>query len=353
MAQIRDPVSIQCIPSRTVARSSLALAACLLATSQACAEGWGGALGFANDNVYRGISLTAGRPAWLADLHYEFGTDWVIGLGGSAERPPRRSASAQVSAYIDRRWQLNEDWAAKVGAIHYDSAGQGCPSAVSAGCAGTAAGQGCPSAVSAGDGMDAGGRATHGVVAGCAGTAAGQGCPSAVSAGCAGTAAGQGCPSAVSAGDGMDAGGRATHGAVAGCAGTAGRYSYDELNAAIGYRGRWRASIALSPNAGASYAARQVRSGFGAWAELTYHQPIVDRFSADIGIGYAELTQRGVRNYRYGSAGFSYRVGDAYLYLARVWTSPLIGAYPDNPYSATSPVRARWIASVIWSFQGS
>ena len=319
MAQIRDPVSIQCIPSRTVARSSLALAACLLATSQACAEGWGGALGFANDNVYRGISLTAGQPAWSADLHYDLGTDWVIGLGGSAQRPPRRSASAQVSAYIDRRWQLNEDWAAKVGAIHYDSAGQG-----------------CPSAVSAGDGMDAGGRATHGAVAGCAGTAAGQG-----------------CPSAVSAGDGMDAGGRATHGAVAGCAGTAGRYSYDELNAAIGYRGRWRASIALSPNAGASYAARQVRSGFGAWAELTYHQPIVDRFSADIGIGYAELTQRGVRNYRYGSAGFSYRVGDAYLYLARVWTSPLIGAYPDNPYSATSPVRARWIASVIWSFQGS
>ena len=143
------------------------------------------------------------------------------------------------------------------------------------------------------------------------------------------------------------------HGAIAGCAGTTGRYSYDELNAAIGYRGRWRASIALSPNAGASYAARQVRSGFGAWAELTYHQPIVDRFSADIGIGYADLTQRGVRNYRYGSAGFSYRVGDAYLYLARLWTSPLIGAYPDNPYSATSPARARWIASVIWSFQGS
>ena len=320
MAQIHDPLSIPCNPRRAVARSSLALAACLLATSQACAEGWGGALGFANDNVYRGISLTAGRPAWLADLHYELGTDWVIGLGGSAERPPRRSASAQVSAYIDRRWQLNEDWAANVGAIHYAGAGQGCPSAVSGRSGDPVSSDTRASMHIAGDGMDAGGRATHGAVAGCAGTAAGQGCPSAVSAG---------------------------------CAGTAGRYSYDELNAAIGYRGRWRASIALSPNAGASYAARQVRSGFGAWAELTYHQPIVDRFSADIGIGYADLSQRGVRNYRYGSAGFSYRVGDAYLYLARVWTSPLIGAYPDNPYSATLPVRARWIASVIWSFQGS
>ena len=188
----------------------------------------------------------------------------------------------------------------------------------------------------AGDGMDAGGRAMHGAIAGDGMDAGGRAMHGAI-AGCAGTAAGQGCPSAVSAG----------------CAGTAGRFSYDELNAAIGYRGRWRASIALSPNAGASYAARQVQSSFGAWAELTYHQPIVDRFSADIGIGYADLTQRGVRNYRYGSAGFSYRVGDAYLYLARLWTSPLIGAYPDNPYSATSPARARWIASVIWSFQGS
>jgi uncharacterized protein (TIGR02001 family) len=270
MADIHDPVSIQCIPRRAVPRFSLVLAACLLATSHARAEGLGGALGFANDNVYRGISLTAGRPAWLADLHYDLGTDWVIGLGGTAERPPRRSASAQVTAYIDRRWQLNEDWASKVGAIHYAGAGQGCPSAVSAG-----------------------------------------------------------------------------------CARTAGSLSYDELNAAIGYRGRWRASIALSANAGASYAARHVRNGFGAWAELTYHQLIADRFSADIGIGYADLTQRDVRNYRYGSAGLSYRVGDAYLYLTRLWTSPFIGVYPDNPYSATSPSRARWVASVIWSFQGS
>ena len=189
MAQIRDLVSIQCIPRRAGVRSSLALAACVLATSQACAEGWGGALGFANDNVYRGISLTAGQPAWLADLHYDLGTDWVIGLGGSAERPPRRSASAQVSAYIDRRWQLNEDWAAKVGAIHYDSAGQGCPSAVSGRSGDPASSDTRASMHSARDGMDAGGRAMHGAIAECAGMAAGQGCPSAVSAGCAGTAA--------------------------------------------------------------------------------------------------------------------------------------------------------------------
>jgi excinuclease ABC subunit A len=50
---------------------------------------------------------------------------------------------------------------------------------------------------------------------------AGQGRPSAASAGSAGAAAGQGSSSTAGAGDGMDAGGRATHGAVAGSAGAA------------------------------------------------------------------------------------------------------------------------------------
>jgi excinuclease ABC subunit A len=67
------------------------------------------------------------------------------------------------------------------------------------------AGQGRPSAASAGS----------------AGAAAGQGRPSAASAGSAGAAAGQGSSSTAGAGDGMDAGGRATHGAVAGSAGAA------------------------------------------------------------------------------------------------------------------------------------
>jgi hypothetical protein len=275
MADRHDPAPIQCIPRHALNRPSFVLAACLLATSQARSDEWGGALGFANDNVYRGISLTAGRPAWLADLHYDVGTDWVIGLGGTADRPPRQSATAQITIYIDRRWQLDEDWATKVGAIHYDS----------------------PQSARAG-----------------------QACLSAVSADCART--------------------------------TGGRFSYDELNAAIGYRGRWRASIALSPNASVPYAARPGQSGFGAWAELTFHQPIADRLSADIGAGYADLAQSGVRNYRYGSVGLNYRMGDAYLYLTRIWTSPLFGAYPANPYVASPPC-ARWIASVIWSFQGS
>lgn len=246
---------------RGMQRLALVLAACLVATSPASAAGWDGAIGFASDNVYRGISLTAHRPAWLLDLHYDLDPGWVVGLGGTAERLPRQTASAQISAYVDRHWQLDADWAAKIGAVHYDSP-------------------------------------------------------------------------------------RDARGA---------NLSYDEVNAAIGYRGHWRASIALSPNASASYRGMPAGSGFGTWTELTYHQSIRGRFSADIGIGYAELTQKGVRNYRYGSAGFGYRMGDAYIYLTRIWTSPSIGAYQGSPYSYrdNSSVPERWVASVIWTFQGS
>jgi uncharacterized protein (TIGR02001 family) len=259
MAGFPETGPIHAVRTRALARFPLAAAVCVLATSQACADGLGGALGFASDNVYRGLSLTADRPTWVLDLHYDLGPDWVAGLGGSAERLTRQSMGAQITAYVDRRWQLDADWAAKIGAVHYDSAGS-------------------------------------------------------------------------IRGSGLN---------------------YDEVNAAIGYRGRWRASIALSPNTGAVYAARQTASGFGAWAELTYHQPIGDRFSADVGIGYADLTQSGVRNYRYGSTGLGYRVGDTYFYLTHTWTSPLVGAYPQQPYGYHSPTRTRWVASVIWSFQGS
>lgn len=258
MAGRHDTVSVQCATRRGMRGCSLVLAAGLLAASPTHAGGWGGALGFASDNVYRGISLTAGRPAWIVDLHGDLGANWVVGLGGSAERPPGQSAAAQVAAYVDRRWQLDEDWAAKVGAVHYDSLGNA----------------------------------------------------------------------------------------------RGGHFSYDEINAAIGYRGRWRASIALSPNAGIPYAARYRRSGFGAWAELVFQQPIADRLSADIGVGYADMEQNGARNYRYGSVGLSYRAGDAYLYLTRIWTSPYIGVYPGKPYAANPSPGARWVVSVIWNFQG-
>jgi uncharacterized protein (TIGR02001 family) len=240
-----------CSPAR---RSLAALAALVLATPampEAHASGWSGMLGFGSDNVYRGSSLTDGRPAWLADLHYGIGNEWVVGLGATAERPPWQSAGAQFTAYIDRRWRLDQDWVAKVGVIHYESPWN----------------------------------------------------------------------------DRSDL------------------LRYNELNAAIGYRGRWRMTIALSPDTAGIHGRGQVSRGFAASAEMTFHQPIVGRLAADIGVGYASLERISNRNYSYGNAGLSYGIGDVYFYTAFLWTNRSF-----NSYAAMTDPGSRWVTSVIWSF---
>ena len=228
----------------------------LLGVGDGQAQGWGGAVGMASDYLERGYSLTAGRPAWLADLHYGFGTDWVIGLGASADRPPRQSAGTRFNFYIDRRWRLGEDWAAKLGVARYDSPGNDYRALV----------------------------------------------------------------------------------------------RYDELNAAIGWRGRWRASIAVSPDVAGSWN-RVYRHGPAAWLELDYHQPLAGRFALDIGAGHAWLDEAGLADYNYGSAGLGYGIGDVHLYAARQWNDRA-----HLPYGAMSAAwspmlePSEWVVSALWVF---
>jgi uncharacterized protein (TIGR02001 family) len=229
---------------------------CVVAGGQGQAQVWGGALGVASDHLERGYSLTAGRPAWLADLHYGFGTDWVVGLGAGADRSPRQSAGTRLNLYIDRRWRLGEDWAAKVGIARYDSPGNNYRALV----------------------------------------------------------------------------------------------RYDELNAAIGWRGRWRASLALSPDVAGSWN-RVYRHGPAAWLELDYHQPLAGRLALDVGAGHAWLSEAGLADYTYGNAGFGYGIGDVHLYLAWQWNDRA-----ELPYGVTSeawsPMQepSEWVVSALWVF---
>ncbi|QBB70277.1 hypothetical protein ELE36_07820 [Pseudolysobacter antarcticus] len=125
---------------------------------------------------------------------------------------------------------------------------------------------------------------------------------------------------------------------------------YDELNGAISYGAHWRASLAISPNSPGLLYGPNARSNAAAWAELSYHQALIDRLSADIGVGYADLQQTVFHSYSYGSAGLNYGVGDVAFYLTRVWTSRPTELNPQNPYPAISRTSARWTASVVWSF---
>ncbi|MBL8298318.1 MAG: hypothetical protein JNN30_08230 [Rhodanobacteraceae bacterium] len=101
-------------------RRTALLAGLVLVAGGAGAQDWGGAVGYGTDNIYRGVSLSSGQPAWLADLHYR-GRDWSIGIGATQERPPFQSSGAQITLYADRRWQFDDDWSAKIGVLHYES----------------------------------------------------------------------------------------------------------------------------------------------------------------------------------------------------------------------------------------
>lgn len=258
MAGPRDQRPLRC--------ATRALLLCLVVLPQpATAQGWGGALGYGTDNVYRGVSLSSGQPAWLADLHYGFGTDWIAGIGASQERPPFQSAGAQLTLYLDRRWQLGEDWSAKLGVVHYES------------------------------------------------------------------------PWNVWRDD----------------------LSYNELTAAIGWRGRWRLSLTLSPDTPGMLTPSGMGSDAAATAELSYRQPIRGRLAADFGIGYTRVrnaielsyqdysrrTQTADLRYGYGSAGLVYGVGDVHIYSALLWASSAA-----RHYSVGSNERARWVNTLVWSF---
>lgn len=228
------------------------LAAIALPFGSAHAQGWGGALGIGSDNVYRGISLSARRPAWLADLHYGIGTDWTVGLAASQERSPFQAPGAQLTLYLDRRWQLDDDWSAKLGLVHYES------------------------------------------------------------------------PWNIWRNE----------------------LDYNELNAAIGWRGRWRLSVALSPDSpGVFDYRRPTRIGFAGTAELNYQQPLRGRLGVNAGLGYANRESVAGLHYGYASAGLSYGIGDIYVFSSLLWTTPGALVY-DTPTSD----RARWVTTLLWSF---
>lgn len=246
-------------------RAMCAAGFALVAAGKAAA--CGGSIGIATDNVLRGVSLGDGRPAWLFDAHCEPATGWVAGLAASRVHLVGRDPDVQWSAYLDRRWQLGEDWSAKVGVVHYDAFRR---------------------------------------------------------------------PAA----DGL---------------------RYDELNAAIGFRGRWRASLAVSPNATDLYfrgalppAGLAVRRYRTVWVENTLHQPIgTSRFAADAGIGMAFPDGEGNSRYHYASVGLRWQAtDDVFVYATRIWTGAIRWRFNllGQTYTMTLPPRQAWVGTLLWSF---
>lgn len=226
----------------------------------------GGAIGLGSDNVYRGISLGGQDSSWILDAHCRLADGWVIGAGANRVHLAGRRPDGQLSLYVDRNWQLDDDWSGKIGVVHYD-------------------------------GVQHGRR------------------------------------------DGL---------------------RYDEINAALGYRGFWRASLAFSPNSSDVYFTNTMtpissgasKSHRAVWAETTFHQPVVGRLAADAGFGLAVPGGKGESSYRYGSIGLSYAIADVNFYATRIWTDAISWQYD---YFGTTrvmrlPSRADWVGTIVWAF---
>jgi uncharacterized protein (TIGR02001 family) len=226
----------------------------------------GGAIGLASDNIYRGISLGGGKPAWIVDAHCRIGDGWVAGAGAGRVLLAGRRPNLQLGLYVDRHWQFDDDWSAKVGATHYDGARRGRR-------------------------------------------------------------------------DGL---------------------RYDEINAVLGYKSFWRASVSVSPNASDLYFTNSIPpasdgAGESHWAtsvETTFHRPLMDRLAADTGIGVLIPEGKGESSYRYASIGLSYAIGDVSLYASRIWTDSISWEYHylGQTFVMRQPPHADWVGTIVWTF---
>lgn len=218
----------------------------------------GGALGASSDNIYRGLDLSDGQWGGLGDIHCEFTSQWIAGLGATTIRLPGLPEDIQLLVYLDRRWRLSDDWSAKLGLVHYDTL-----------------------------------KATNR--------------------------------------PGLQ---------------------YDEINAAISYRGRWLASLAWSPKVGNAYAPGLSGDDAWLWLETAWRQPLGDRFSMDLGIGFARPSGQTPDDYRYASFGLNFYWNSVVFNASHIWTDTLTYTYgrPGASFVFELPAENRWTGSVVWMF---
>jgi len=127
---------------------------------------------------------------------------------------------------------------------------------------------------------------------------------------------------------------------------------YDEINAAVGWRGRWQASLAWSPKVGNAYAPELSEDSSWLWLETAWHQPLVDRFSIDVGLGFARTSGNTPENYRYASAGINYSLGSVVFNASHIWTDTLTYTYGrgGQAFVFELPAQDRWVGSLVWMF---
>ncbi|MGB0134844.1 hypothetical protein [Dokdonella sp.] len=127
---------------------------------------------------------------------------------------------------------------------------------------------------------------------------------------------------------------------------------YDEINAAISYRGRWLGSLAWSPKVGNAYAPELSPDSSWLWLETAWRQSLGERFSLDLGLGFAQASGTTPGDYRYASVGLNYSLGRAYFSASHIWTDRLTYTYGSGAsgFVFELPAQNRWVGSLTWTF---
>lgn len=95
----------------------------LAGSTPAHAEGvfvFSGSLGATSDFVFRGLSLTRGKPAAQASIDVEFPREVYVGAFAATVDPnPGPSAAVEIDAWLGRYWRLSEDYSADLRVSQY------------------------------------------------------------------------------------------------------------------------------------------------------------------------------------------------------------------------------------------
>jgi uncharacterized protein (TIGR02001 family) len=87
------------------------------------AQGLGGSVGVATDDLFRGLSENNGRLSPQADLHLLVG-QWYLGVAAEeVTRPKANSTGIELIAYAGYQQRLGQDWTGRVTVRHYDYPG--------------------------------------------------------------------------------------------------------------------------------------------------------------------------------------------------------------------------------------
>jgi uncharacterized protein (TIGR02001 family) len=97
--------------------------ACICRACACRADGFGGLVGIASDEVFRGLTQSDNQASPQLDLHYSL-SHWYAGLSAvGVRRGAERSAGVGLIAYLGYQRRLGDDWGASLALRHYDYPG--------------------------------------------------------------------------------------------------------------------------------------------------------------------------------------------------------------------------------------